>query len=81
MTGLSAVAARNSAGMIARLNRSLTVEVAFMAVFIGLAFRSVVVGLASILPGGPPGFMITYISFNGLLGRSTRCALSKILPS
>ena len=37
--------------MIARLNRSLTVEVAFMAAFIGLAFRSMVVGLASILPG------------------------------
>jgi uncharacterized protein len=51
VTGLSAVAARNSASMIGRLNRSLTVEVAFMAVFIGLAFRSVVVGLASILPG------------------------------
>jgi predicted RND superfamily exporter protein len=51
VTGLSAVAARNSASMIGRLNRSLTVEVAFMALFIGLAFRSVVVGLASILPG------------------------------
>ncbi|ABY28943.1 efflux RND transporter permease subunit [Methylorubrum extorquens] len=51
VTGLSAVAARNSAGMIERLNRSLTVEVAFMAVFVGLAFRSVVVGLACILPG------------------------------
>lgn len=51
VTGLSAVAARNSAGMIERLNRSLTVEVAFMAVFIGFAFRSVAVGVASILPG------------------------------
>jgi predicted RND superfamily exporter protein len=51
VTGLSAIAARNSAGMIERLNRSLTVEVAFMAVFVGLAFRSVVAGLASVLPG------------------------------
>ncbi|KAA0115666.1 RND transporter [Methylobacterium sp. P1-11] len=51
VTGLSAVAARNSASMIGRLNRSLTVEIGFMALFIGLAFRSVVVGLASILPG------------------------------
>jgi hypothetical protein len=51
VTGLSAVAARNSASMIGRLNRSLTIEIVFMALFIGLAFRSVVVGLASILPG------------------------------
>ncbi|MGW5841036.1 efflux RND transporter permease subunit [Methylorubrum extorquens] len=51
VTGLSAVAARNSASMITRLNRSLTVEVVFMAAFIGLAFRSVSVALASILPG------------------------------
>jgi uncharacterized protein len=51
VTGLSAIAARNSADMIGKLNRGLTVEIVFVAAFIGLAFRSVVVMLASILPG------------------------------
>jgi uncharacterized protein len=50
ITSLSAVAARGSAEMIERLNRGLTVEVVFVAAFIGLAFRSVRVMLASILP-------------------------------
>jgi hypothetical protein len=51
VTGLSAIAARNSALMIKKLNRGLTLEFLFVAAFIGLAFRSVVVTLASILPG------------------------------
>jgi uncharacterized protein len=51
VTGLSAIAARNSADMIGKLNQALTVEIVFVAAFIGLAFRSVVVMLASILPG------------------------------
>jgi predicted RND superfamily exporter protein len=51
VTGLSAIAARNSASMIGKLNRGLTVEIVFVAAFIGLAFRSVVVMFASILPG------------------------------
>ena len=51
VTGLSAIAARNSANMIEKLNRGLTIEFAFVALFIGLAFRSWVVGLACILPG------------------------------
>jgi predicted RND superfamily exporter protein len=51
VTGLSAIAARNSASMIAKLNRGLTVEIVFVAAFIGLAFRSFVVMFASILPG------------------------------
>ena len=50
VTGLAAIAARNSADMIGKMNRGLTVEVAFVAVFIGIAFRSVVVMLVSILP-------------------------------
>ncbi len=50
VTGLSAIAARNSADMIGKLSRGLTIEVAFVAVFLGLAFRSVVVTLVSILP-------------------------------
>src|SRR5690349_12765344 len=37
--------------MIEKLNRGLTIEFIFVAAFIGLAFRSVVVMFASILPG------------------------------
>jgi predicted RND superfamily exporter protein len=51
VTGLSAIAARNSANMIHKLNLGLTLEFFFVAAFIGLAFRSFVVMLASILPG------------------------------
>src|SRR6266852_3696500 len=51
VTGLSAIAARNSADMIGKLNRALTVEIVFVAAFIGLAFRSFAVMLVSILPG------------------------------
>src|SRR6202035_1992728 len=51
VTGLSAIAARNSANMIQKLNRGLTIEFGLVAIFIGLAFRSVVVMLACILPG------------------------------
>jgi uncharacterized protein len=51
VTGLSAIAARNSAIMIGKLNRGLTIEIVFVAAFIGLAFRSLAVMLMSILPG------------------------------
>jgi uncharacterized protein len=51
VTGLSAIAARNSAEMIDKLNLGLTVEFLFVACFIGLAFRSLAVFFASILPG------------------------------
>ena len=51
VTGLSAIAARNSASMISKLNAGLTIEFVLVAVFIGLAFRSLVVMLVSILPG------------------------------
>jgi uncharacterized protein len=51
VTGLSAIAARNSANMIGKLNRALTIEIVFVAAFIGLAFRSFTVMLLSILPG------------------------------
>ncbi|WP_131196661.1 MMPL family transporter [Lichenihabitans psoromatis] len=51
VTGLSAIAARNSSEMIGKLNLGLTVEFLFVACFIGLAFRSFTVLLASILPG------------------------------
>src|SRR5437588_3769672 len=51
VTGLAAIAARNSATMIGKLNRGLTVEVVSVGAFIGLAFRSPVTMLVSILPG------------------------------
>jgi len=51
VTGLAAIAARNSANMIEKLNRGLTVEFALVAIFIGLAFRSWVVMFACVLPG------------------------------
>jgi uncharacterized protein len=51
VTGLSVIAARNSADMINKLNRALTVEFAFIAAFIGLAFRSVRIGLACVPSG------------------------------
>ena len=51
VTGLAVIAARNSAEMIGRLNQGLTIEIVFVAAFIGLAFRSPLVMLASIMPG------------------------------
>ena len=50
-TGLSVIAARNSADMIDKLNRGLTFEFAFIAAFIGLAFRSAPIAFA-VLPAG-----------------------------
>ena len=51
VTGLSVIAARNSAAMIGKLNRGLTAEFGFVAAFIGLAFRSFAVIPASLLTG------------------------------
>jgi predicted RND superfamily exporter protein len=51
VTGLSAIAARSSADMIGKLSRGLTIEFLFVAAFVGLAFRSVPVAFAAILPG------------------------------
>jgi uncharacterized protein len=51
VTGLPAIAARNSARMISQLNESLPICVAFAALLLALAFRSVFVGLVSLLPG------------------------------
>jgi len=50
VTGLAVIAARNSASMIDKLSRGLTIEFLFVSVFIGLAFRSVRVALATIMP-------------------------------
>jgi hypothetical protein len=51
VTGLPAIAARNSATMIGQLNESLFACVAFVSGLIGLAFRSLFVALVSLLPG------------------------------
>jgi len=51
VTGLPAIAARNSARMISQLSESLPICVAFAAMLLALAFRSVFVGLVSLLPG------------------------------
>jgi uncharacterized protein len=51
VTGLPAIAARSSARMITQLNDALPLCVAFASVLLALAFRSVFVGLVSLLPG------------------------------
>jgi hypothetical protein len=51
VTGLPAVAARNSARMISQLNEALPLCVVFAAILLAIAFRSVFVGLVSLLPG------------------------------
>jgi len=44
------IAARNSASMIEKLSRGLTIEFVFVALFIGLAFRSARIAFATIMP-------------------------------
>jgi predicted RND superfamily exporter protein len=51
VTGLAVIAARNSAGMIEKLGQGLTLEFAAVALFIGLAFRSVPVFFVTIVTG------------------------------
>jgi hypothetical protein len=51
VTGLPAVAARNSARMIDQLKESIPICVAFAGVLLGLAFRSPFVAIVSLLPG------------------------------
>ena len=51
VTGLAVIAARNSAGMIEKLGQGLTLEFAAVAIFIGLAFRSIPVTLVTIVTG------------------------------
>jgi len=51
VTGLPAIAARNSARMIEQLNEKIFVCVAVAAVLLAIAFRSLFVGVISILPG------------------------------
>jgi len=55
-TGLSVVAARNSASMISGLNYGLIGEMLFISAFLGLVFRSLLVAGASLLPNLFPIF-------------------------
>jgi uncharacterized protein len=50
VTGLSAVAARNSADMIGNLNIGLAIEVLLICAMLGLVFRSIMVVAVSFLP-------------------------------
>lgn len=51
VTGLPAVAARNSHRMITQLNESLPLCVLVAAILLSIAFKSVFVGVISLLPG------------------------------
>lgn len=57
VTGLAAIAARNSAQMIGRLSSGLTIEIVFVAAFIGIDFRSFRFMLATITPAVFPVFV------------------------
>jgi uncharacterized protein len=50
VTGLAAIAARNSASMIGNLNAGLTTEIALICLFLGLVFRSWLVVVVSVFP-------------------------------
>lgn len=56
VTGLPAIAARNSADMINQLSRGLSAEMAVVALMIALAFRSIIIGAVAALPGLFPIF-------------------------
>jgi predicted RND superfamily exporter protein len=51
VSGLSVIAARNSAAMIQTINWMLTAEMVIVSALIGLAFRSLLIGAVSLLPG------------------------------
>lgn len=51
VSGLAVIAARNSASMIQKINLMLTAEMVFVSALIGLAFRSLLVGVVSLIPG------------------------------
>ncbi|GBE44022.1 multidrug efflux protein [bacterium BMS3Bbin10] len=56
VTGLPAIAARNSAKMIWELNIGLVSDIIVVIIFLGLAFRSVFASIVSILPSTLPIF-------------------------
>jgi len=56
VTGLPAIAARNSAKLIGELNVGLVGDIFLVFIFLGIALRSVLAGVASILPSLFPIF-------------------------
>ena len=56
VTGLPAIAARNSATLISELNWGLIGDIFLVFIFLGIALRSAVVGVSSILPSLFPIF-------------------------
>ncbi|MGI9425436.1 MAG: efflux RND transporter permease subunit [Hyphomicrobiaceae bacterium] len=69
VTGLSAIAARNSAKLIGELNWGLIGDMFVIFIFLGIALRSVLAGVASVLPSLFPIFLtgtVLYLSGNGL---------------
>ncbi|MFA5949400.1 MAG: MMPL family transporter [Hyphomicrobium sp.] len=63
VTGLPAIAARNSAKLIGELNWGLVGDIFFVFIFLGVALRSVLAGVASILPSLFPIFTTGAILF------------------
>lgn len=64
VTGLPAIAARNSAKLISELNWGLIGDMFVIFIFLGIALRSVVSGVASVLPSIFPIFATgTLLSF------------------
>jgi uncharacterized protein len=72
VTGLSVIAAHNSARMIEKLNHGLTIEIIFVAAFIGAAFRSLAVMAAAIMPAIFPVFVAGAVLW--LLGQGLQFA-------
>jgi predicted RND superfamily exporter protein len=69
VTGLSAIAARNSAKLIGELNWGLIGDMFVIFIFLGIALRSVLAGFASVLPSLFPIFMtgtVLWLSGSGL---------------
>lgn len=69
VTGLAAVAARNSASMIGTLNTGLTAEMILISIFMGIVFRSAFVAAVSVLPNLFPVFtagMVLAVANEGL---------------
>ncbi len=56
VTGLPAIAARNSATLISELNWGLIGDIFLVFIFLGIALRSAVVGVSSVLPSLFPIF-------------------------
>ncbi|MCC7252481.1 MMPL family transporter [Hyphomicrobium sp.] len=69
VTGLPAIAARNSATLISELTWGLVGDIFLVFIFLGLALRSLMVGVSSVLPSLFPIFAtgaILYYSGQGL---------------